>query len=92
MVPLLLALRQGTVRLLIADDVGVGLVGFLGRLFDALLPSLESFNMSRAIIRETPLDLWQFSGYVATVTGYSLIYTTIALIVGLLLFEDRDLA
>ena len=72
--------------------VGVGLVGFLGKLFDALLPSLESFNMSRAIIRETPLDLWQFGGYVLTVTGYSLIYTTIALLVGLLLFEDRDLA
>jgi hypothetical protein len=72
--------------------VAVGLVAFLGRLFDALLPSLESFNMSRAIIRETPLDLWQFGGYVLTVNGYSLIYTVIALLVGLLLFEDRDLA
>ncbi|MBP3954322.1 ABC transporter permease subunit [Gemmata sp. G18] len=71
---------------------GVRLVGFLGRLFDALLPSLESFNMSRAIIRETELDLWQFGTYVLTVTGYSLIYTVIALLVGLLLFEDRDLA
>lgn len=72
--------------------VGVGLVGFLGKLFDALFPSLESFNMGRAIIRESPLDLWQFGSYVLTVTGYSLIYTTIALLVGLLLFEDRDLA
>ncbi len=72
--------------------VGVGLIGFLGQLFDVLLPSLESFNMGRAIIRESPLDLWQFGGYVLTVTGYSLIYTTIALLVGLLLFEDRDLA
>jgi hypothetical protein len=72
--------------------VGVGLVSFLGRLFDVLLPSLESFNMGRAIIRESPLPLWQFGGYVLTVLGYSLIYTTIALLVGLLLFEDRDLA
>ncbi|MBY0459425.1 MAG: hypothetical protein K2V38_19045, partial [Gemmataceae bacterium] len=72
--------------------VGVDLIGFLGKLFDAVLPSLESFNMSRAIIRETPLDLWQFGTYALTVTGYSLIYTTIALLVGLLLFEDRDLA
>ncbi|MCI0700386.1 MAG: ABC transporter permease [Planctomycetia bacterium] len=72
--------------------VGVGLVGFLGQLFDVLLPSLESFNMGRAIIRETPLDLWEFGGYVLTVFGYSLIYTAIALFVGLLLFEDRDLA
>ncbi|HEY1192325.1 MAG TPA: ABC transporter permease [Gemmata sp.] len=72
--------------------VGVRLVGFLGQLFDALLPSLESFNMGRAIIRESPLDLWQFGVYVLTVTGYSLIYTVIALLGGLLLFEDRDLA
>jgi hypothetical protein len=71
---------------------GVRLVGFLGQLFDVLLPSLESFNMGRAIIRESPLPLWQFGGYVLTVFGYSLIYTAIALFVGLLLFEDRDLA
>ncbi|MBM3980437.1 MAG: hypothetical protein FJ304_09140 [Planctomycetes bacterium] len=69
-----------------------GLIGFLGKLFDVLLPSLESFNMGRAIIRESPLPLWQFGTYVVTVLGYSLIYTTIALLVGLLLFEDRDLA
>jgi hypothetical protein len=74
------------------DGVGVGLVGFLGRLFDVLLPALEFFNMGPAIIRETPLDLWQFGGYVLTVFGYSIIYTAIALLVGLLLFEDRDLA
>jgi ABC-type transport system involved in multi-copper enzyme maturation permease subunit len=72
--------------------VGVDLIGFLGRLFDVLLPSLESFNMSRAIIRENELPLWEFGGYVLTVFGYSLIYTIIALLVGLLLFEDRDLA
>ena len=72
--------------------VGVGLVGFLGKLFDVLLPALEFFNMGPAIIREAPLDLWQFAGYVGTVFGYSLIYTAIALLVGLLLFEDRDLA
>jgi len=71
---------------------GLGLVGFIGKLFNVLLPSLEFFNMSPVIIRETPLDLWPFAGYVATVSGYSLIYTVIALLVGLLLFEDRDLA
>jgi hypothetical protein len=30
--------------------------------------------------------------YVLTVTGYAILYTLIALVVGLLLFEDRDLA
>jgi ABC-type transport system involved in multi-copper enzyme maturation permease subunit len=73
-------------------NVGVGLVRFLGQLFDTVLPALEFFNMGPAIIRETPLDLWQFTTYVLTVFGYSIIYTLIVLIVGLLLFEDRDLA
>jgi len=73
-------------------STGVGLVGFLGRLFDVLLPALEFFNMGPAIIRESPLDLWQFAGYAVTVFGYAIIYTAIALVVGLLLFEDRDLA
>jgi ABC-type transport system involved in multi-copper enzyme maturation permease subunit len=72
--------------------VGVGLVRFFGQLFDTILPALEFFNMGPAIIRETPLDLWQFATYVLTVFGYSVIYTLIVLIVGLLLFEDRDLA
>jgi succinate-acetate transporter protein len=57
-----------------------------------LLPALDFFNMGPAIIRESPLDLWQFAGYVGTVFGYSVIYTAIALLVGLILFEDRDLA
>ena len=64
----------------------------LGKLFDVLLPALEFYNMGPAIIREAPLDLWQFAGYVGGVFGYSLIYTAIALVIGLLLFEDRDLA
>jgi ABC-type transport system involved in multi-copper enzyme maturation permease subunit len=72
--------------------VGVGLVGFLGKLFDVLLPALEFFNMGPAIIREAPLDLWSFGLYVLTVIGYSVLYTIIALLIGLLLFEDRDLA
>jgi ABC-type transport system involved in multi-copper enzyme maturation permease subunit len=72
--------------------VGVGLVGFLGKLFDVLLPALEFYNMGPAIIRESPLDLWRFATYVLTVFGYSIIYTAIALLIGLLLFEDRDLA
>jgi hypothetical protein len=74
------------------NPVAKRLVGFLAQLFDTLLPALEFFNMGPAIIRDTPLDLWAFAGYVVTVFGYALIYTAIALVVGLLLFEDRDLA
>lgn len=74
------------------ENLALGLVQFFGNLFDTLLPALEFFNMGPAIIRETPLDLWQFAGYVGTVFGYAVLYTVIALVVGLLLFEDRDLA
>jgi hypothetical protein len=71
---------------------GIGLVNFIGRMTDAILPALEHFKMNTAIIRETPLDLGPFLVFVLTVLGYSLLYTTIAILVGLILFEDRDLA
>ncbi len=74
------------------DTASVGLVRFLGNLFDTLLPALEFFNMGPAIIRDTPLGLVPFAGYVVTVSGYAVLYTIIALLIGLLLFEDRDLA
>lgn len=73
-------------------STATGLVGFFGNLFDTLLPALEFFTMGPAIIRETPLNLQEFGWYVASVFGYAIIYTVIALVVGLLLFEDRDLA
>jgi ABC-type transport system involved in multi-copper enzyme maturation permease subunit len=71
---------------------GAQLVGFLARVFDVFLPALEYFNLGPAIIRDTPLDLLPFALYSLTVFGYSLIYTAIVLVVGLLLFEDRDLS
>lgn len=70
---------------------GTALVGFLARMFDVFLPALEYFNLGPAIIRDTPLDLLPFAGYSLTVFGYSLLYTAIVLVVGLLMFEDRDL-
>ena len=68
------------------------LVGFLAQLFDAILPSLQFFQMGPAIIRDSPIELWDFIGYVFRVDGYALIYTAIVLLFGLILFEDRDLA
>ena len=73
-------------------DSAVGLVRFFGNVFDTLLPALDFFSVGPAIIREAPLGLADFSGYVLVVFGYACVYTLIALIVGLLLFEDRDLA
>ena len=74
------------------ENTAVGLVRFFGNVFDTLLPALEFFSVGPAIIREAPLSLEGFAGYVLSVSGYACIYTLIALIVGLLLFEDRDLA
>jgi hypothetical protein len=71
---------------------GLSLVSFVAQLIDALLPALEFFNMGPAIIRDNPLEMGDFTLYVLTVFGYALIYVSIAILVGLILFEDRDLA
>lgn len=71
---------------------GLSLVSFVAQLFDAVLPALEFFNMGPAIIRDNPLAMADFGPYVLTVFGYSLLYVAIWLLVGLILFEDRDLA
>jgi hypothetical protein len=68
------------------------LVHFTAQLFDTLLPGLEFFDMGPAIVRETPLPPLEFTWYVGTVTTYSVLYSSVALLFGLILFEDRDLA
>jgi hypothetical protein len=68
------------------------LVGFIAQVFDVILPALEFFNMGPAVIRDTPLEFWPFARYVVSVQAYAVVYTVIALLFGLILFEDRDLA
>ena len=70
----------------------VSLVSFLTQLLETLTPTLEFFNMGPAIIRDAPLDIGSFALYVGSVFVYALVYTAIALLFGLILFEDRDLA
>lgn len=70
----------------------LGLVSFLAQLFDKLLPALEFFSTSQVVIRETTLELGPFAGYVGSVLVYAGLYSAIALLFGLILFEDRDLA
>jgi len=70
----------------------LGLVSFLAQLFDKLLPALEFFSTSQVVIRETNLELGPFAGYVGSVLVYAGLYSAIALLFGLILFEDRDLA
>jgi ABC-type transport system involved in multi-copper enzyme maturation permease subunit len=75
-----------------ASQSRMALVQFMAKFFEFALPSLEMFNIGPALTRDTPPPLTDFSIYVGSVAGYALLYTAIALIFGLILFEDRDLA
>lgn len=68
------------------------LVRFIADLFYYVLPGLELFNLGPAIVRDTPPEAGPFTVYVGTITLYAVLYTAIALLFGLVLFEDRDLA
>lgn len=68
------------------------LLGFMAGIFDLFLPGLEFFRVGPAIVGDSPPDFIPFAIYVLSVSFYGLIYTAVALIVGLILFEDRDLA
>lgn len=70
----------------------MALVSFLAQLLDKVLPSLELFSTNQVFIRESYLDPVKFAWYVGSVVVYAGIYTVIALLVGLILVEDRDLA
>ena len=59
------------------------------RRFDSMyLPEHTHIPVSR----KTPPPTGDFTIYVGMVSLYAVLYTTIALLVGLILFEDRDLA
>jgi len=67
------------------------LVNFMAKFFDNVLPGLEYFDpgvLLRDIVPDKSL-LWT---YVGTVWLYATLYSIIALLFGLILFEDRDLA
>jgi hypothetical protein len=65
---------------------------FMAQLFDLLLPNLESFRLEPALLNETPISFGDFAKYLGSVSLYGLLYTSIILLFGLILFEDRDLA
>lgn len=68
------------------------LVHFAAQLFETLLPGLDLFDVGTAIVRDVPLDPVRYSIYTINVALYALTYLTIALLFGLILFEDRDVA
>ncbi|MBI3407620.1 MAG: ABC transporter permease subunit [Planctomycetes bacterium] len=70
----------------------LALVHFVAQVFDTILPGLELFDVSKSISRDFPLPLDSYLLYAGNVSLYALTYTAIALLFGLVLFEDRDLA
>ena len=61
---------------------------FVGRLFATLLPVLEHFTIEAAVIGGVPVP-W---GYLAWAAVYAGLYSAIALLIALVLFQNRDLA
>jgi len=70
----------------------VPLVHFVAQLFELLLPGLDLFDVGNAVIRDVPLDPNRYALYTFNVALYAMIYTAIANLIGLILFEDRDVA
>ncbi len=65
-----------------------GFINFTGQLFAAVLPVLDHFESEAAVATDTAIPLV----YLAWAGAYCLLYSTVAMLVGLTLFEDRDLA
>lgn len=77
------------VPLLAVSAVGkLEIVVFVANFLSAVLPVLENFTMEGAISTGQQVPL----AYLAWAAAYSLVYCAAALLLALLLFEDRDLA
>jgi ABC-type transport system involved in multi-copper enzyme maturation permease subunit len=71
---------------------GYRLIYFVAQLFDTVLPGLDHFDASTAVVRDVPPPAGDYALYVFNVSLYALTYTAVTLLFGLILFEDRDLA
>ncbi|MCI0464914.1 MAG: ABC transporter permease [Gemmataceae bacterium] len=80
------------VLIAVSSQGNIELVKFMAQVFDTILPGLEHFSLGSTIVRDAPLPPADFALYTANVSLYAVMYTAIALLFGLILFEDRDLA
>ncbi len=77
------------VPMLVNSSVGkFEIVRFVGHLLATVLPVLDHLNISAPIAAGTPVPLL----YLGWALAYCVLYTAIAMLVALALFEDRDLA
>ena len=68
------------------------LLTFMAQVFDTIVPSLDLFKIDSALLSDVPPPIDQFFLHVGQAAGLAVLYTVIALLLGLILFEDRDLA
>jgi ABC-type transport system involved in multi-copper enzyme maturation permease subunit len=68
------------------------LINFMAKFFDNVLPGLEYFDFGTILARDQPFDHGPYFTYLGSVFLYAALYSVIALLFGLILFEDRDLA
>ncbi len=77
------------VPLIVQSSVGkFAIVRFVGQLFATLLPVLEHFTIEAAVVGGVPVP-WSYLGWAA---AYAALYSAVAILVALILFQDRDLA
>jgi ABC-type transport system involved in multi-copper enzyme maturation permease subunit len=76
--------------ILVASRVGdqYGIVRFVGNLLAAVIPVLDHFDNDPAVAEGLAVPL----PYLGWALGYCLLYSTVAMLLALALFEDRDLA
>jgi ABC-type transport system involved in multi-copper enzyme maturation permease subunit len=71
-----------------SSEDGFAILQFFGQLIAVIVPNLESFSMQSAIDIGKPIPMSYLSGSFIYAVGYA----GVAVLIGLLLFEDRDLA
>ncbi len=77
------------VPMIVQSSVGkFAIVRFVGKLFATVLPVLEHFTIEAAVMGGEPVP-WIYLGWAAL---YAALYSAVALLVALVLFQDRDLA
>ena len=64
------------------------IVNFVGRLLAAILPVLDHFNIQAAVAAGVPVPM----SYLGWAFLYCVLYSSVAMLLALILFEDRDLA
>lgn len=77
------------VPLIVQSSVGkFAIVRFTGRLFATILPVLDHFSVEAAVVGGVPIP-WDYLAWAAL---YAALYSAVAILLALVLFQHRDLA